>query len=173
MDRTGAEGGTVLGQPMLFECMGICVSSPAHECETRGYLVYVLTVKYLLILFKFSDSTYWIERPYCGFFFFWGGGFFKTFLEGSVDHVIYRDYVVNRRSFIYCNLATLHLKQRMTPCRRQDHSEGHIDQKVGEEKTEWPLSVYFSSLSFATVKFRFCHHSSRNTSCVINLCCSN
>ena len=36
----------------------------------------------------------------------WGGGvFFKTFLEGSVDRVIYRDYIVNRRFFIYCNLA--------------------------------------------------------------------
>ena len=32
-------GGAILGKPMLFECMGICVSSPAHESETRGYLV--------------------------------------------------------------------------------------------------------------------------------------
>ena len=31
----------------LFECIGICVLSPAHESETRGYLVYVLIVKYL------------------------------------------------------------------------------------------------------------------------------
>ena len=29
----------------------------------------------------------------------------KTFLEGSVDHITYRDYKVNRRSFIYCRLA--------------------------------------------------------------------
>ena len=35
----------ILGQPMLFECMGICVLSPAHESEMRGYLVYVLVVK--------------------------------------------------------------------------------------------------------------------------------
>ena len=34
-----------------------------------------------------------------------GGVFFKTFLEGSVDHVIYRNYIVNGSSFIYCNLA--------------------------------------------------------------------
>ena len=34
------------------------------------------------------------------------GGFLKTFLEGSVDRVIYRDYMVNRRFFIYCSLAT-------------------------------------------------------------------
>ena len=35
----------ILGQPMLFECMGICVLSPAHESEMSGYLVYVLVVK--------------------------------------------------------------------------------------------------------------------------------
>ena len=55
-DKTGADRGNILGQPMLFECMGICVLSPAHESEMRGYLVYVLIVKYLLILFKFSHS---------------------------------------------------------------------------------------------------------------------
>ena len=41
---------------MLFRGMGICVLSPAHESEIRGYLVCVLIVKYLLILFKFSNS---------------------------------------------------------------------------------------------------------------------
>ena len=35
---------------------------------------------------------------------FWGD-FLKTFLEGAVDHFIYRDYIVNRRFFIYCSLA--------------------------------------------------------------------
>ena len=35
------------------------------------------------------------------------GDFLKTFLEGSVDRVIYRDYIVNRRFFIYCSLALL------------------------------------------------------------------
>ena len=54
--KTGADGGTILGQPMLFKCMGICVLSPAHESEMRGYLVYVLIVKHLLILFQFSHS---------------------------------------------------------------------------------------------------------------------
>ena len=56
--RTGADRGDILGQPRLFECMGICVLSPAHESEMRGYLVYVLIVKYLshLFLFKFSHS---------------------------------------------------------------------------------------------------------------------
>ena len=32
--------------------------------------------------------------------------FFETFLEGFVDRVIYRDYIVNQRLIIYCNLAT-------------------------------------------------------------------
>ena len=45
--KTGADGGSISGQPRLFECMGICVLSPAHENEMRGYLVYVLIVKYL------------------------------------------------------------------------------------------------------------------------------
>ena len=54
--KTGTDRENILGQPMLFECMNICVLSPAHESETRGYLVYVLIVKYVLILFKFSHN---------------------------------------------------------------------------------------------------------------------
>ena len=42
--KTGANRGNILGQPRLFECMGICVLVPAHEIEMRGYLVYVLIV---------------------------------------------------------------------------------------------------------------------------------
>ena len=65
--KAAADGGTILGQPMLFECMGICVLSPAHESEMRGYLVYLLIVKYLLILFKFSHSILdWTALP-CNF----------------------------------------------------------------------------------------------------------
>ena len=45
--KTGANGGNILGQPILFERMGICVLSPAHESEMKGYLVYLLIVKYL------------------------------------------------------------------------------------------------------------------------------
>ena len=40
--KTGAHMENILGQPMLFVCMGICVLSPAYESEMRGYLVYVL-----------------------------------------------------------------------------------------------------------------------------------
>ena len=54
--KTEADGGNILGQAMLFECMGMCVLSPAHESEMRGYPVYLLIVKYLLILFKFNHS---------------------------------------------------------------------------------------------------------------------
>ena len=45
--KTGADREHILGQPMLFECMGISVLSQAHESKTRGYLVNVLIVKYL------------------------------------------------------------------------------------------------------------------------------
>ena len=83
---------------MLSACMGICVLSPAHETEMRGSFVYLLIVKYLLILSKFSHK---IEQPYHGTL----EGFFKTFLEGSVDHIIYWDNIVNWSSFIHCSLA--------------------------------------------------------------------
>ena len=43
--KTGADRENILGQPMLFVCMGVCVLSPVHESEMRGYLVYVLIVK--------------------------------------------------------------------------------------------------------------------------------
>ena len=35
----------------------------------------------------------------------WGWGV-KNILEGSVDHIINRNYIVNRSSFISCSLAT-------------------------------------------------------------------
>ena len=55
--KTGADRGNILGQPVLFECMGICVLSPARESEIRGYLVYVLTVKYLSRRFSLNSAT--------------------------------------------------------------------------------------------------------------------
>ena len=51
------DGGNNLGQPMLFECMSICVLSPAHESEMRGYLVYVPIVKYLSNRFCLNSAT--------------------------------------------------------------------------------------------------------------------
>ena len=83
--KTGADRENIFGQPMLFVCVGICVLSPAHESEMRGYLVYVLIVKNLLILFKFSRSMLdWTVLSWIL------GGFSETFLEGSVDLIIYR-----------------------------------------------------------------------------------
>ena len=74
----------------------------------RGYLVYVLTVKYL-ILFKIQSQYIRLDGLVVDFVVVvvasGEGGFLKTFLEGSVDHIIYRDYTVNRRFFIYCSLA--------------------------------------------------------------------
>ena len=45
--KTGADRENILGQPVLFVCMGISVLSPAHESEMMDYLVYLLLVKYL------------------------------------------------------------------------------------------------------------------------------
>ena len=67
----------ILGQPMLFVCMGMCVLSPAHESEMRGYLVYVLIVKKLSHRFCLNSATvYKTGRSYCGFFW---GDFLKHF----------------------------------------------------------------------------------------------
>ena len=55
--KTGADRENILGQPMRFECMGICVLSPAHESEIRAYLCIDCKILISLILFKFSHST--------------------------------------------------------------------------------------------------------------------
>ena len=55
--KTGVDRENILGQPRLFECMGIGVLSPAHESEMRGYLVYVLIVKYFYHRFCFNSAT--------------------------------------------------------------------------------------------------------------------
>ena len=102
--KTEADGGNIWGQPMLFECMFICVLSPAHESEMRAYLVYQLIVKYLLILLKFNQSILDWTALSCNL---GGGGIFQTCLEGFVDHIIYWDNIANWRSFIYRGLATL------------------------------------------------------------------
>ena len=75
LEQTGSN----FGQPVLFVCMRICVLSPAHESEMRGYLVYVLIVKYLSRRFCLNSATvYKIGRPYRGFF----GDFLKHFWRG-------------------------------------------------------------------------------------------
>ena len=47
------------------------------------------------------------------------GDFLDTFLEGSVDHIIYRDYIVNRSSFINCSLASQLVGKSASPCQKQ------------------------------------------------------
>ena len=51
-------GENILGQPMLFERMCICVLTPANESEMRGYLVYVLTAKYYATGFDYIPPQY-------------------------------------------------------------------------------------------------------------------
>ena len=96
---------------MLFECMGICVLSLAHESEMRGYLGYLLI---FFFFFTFLINFVQIQLQYIrleglivDFFFFFlkGEGYLKTCLEGSVDYIIYMNYIANRRSFISCSLA--------------------------------------------------------------------
>ena len=76
--KTGADRGSILGQPRLFECMGICVLSPAHTSEMRGYLV-CADCKILIspILFKFSHCILdWTALS-------WNlGGIFKNIFSG-------------------------------------------------------------------------------------------
>ena len=55
--KIGADRETILGQPMLFVCMGICFFSPAHDSEMRVFLVYVLIVKNLSYRFCLNSAT--------------------------------------------------------------------------------------------------------------------
>ena len=56
--KTGTDSGNILGQPMLFVCMGIYVLSPAHKSEMRGLPCLCADCKILmsLVLFEFSHS---------------------------------------------------------------------------------------------------------------------
>jgi len=44
-NEIGSRSRTTLGLPMLFECMGICVVSMAHESELGGFPVHVYIVE--------------------------------------------------------------------------------------------------------------------------------
>ena len=64
---------------MLFEFKGVCVLGPAHESEMRGYLVYLLIVRYLsLFSFFFLIQPQYVRLD--GFIVELGGGeFLKHF----------------------------------------------------------------------------------------------
>ena len=49
--KTEADGANILGQPILFECVGFCLLSPAYDSEMRGYLVSLLIVNTSLVDF--------------------------------------------------------------------------------------------------------------------------
>ena len=55
--KKGADRGNILEQPMLFERLGMRVLSKAHESRMRGYLVYVLIVKYFSHRFCLNSLT--------------------------------------------------------------------------------------------------------------------
>ena len=94
-----------------------------------------------MISFKFSHSILnWTAVSWK----FWG--IFKTFLEGSVDHIIYRDYIANRRSFIYCSLACTH-------CCSTLHNERSMDSLHTDRH---PLSI-FSCIHASVVTLLLMH----------------
>ena len=73
--------------------MGISVLSPTRECELKGSMVYLLIVKYEPIdLKKKKIQPHTLDWTTLSWHL---GGCFETFLEGSVDHTIYRDYAVS------------------------------------------------------------------------------
>ena len=84
----GGGGGKFVGQAMLFGCMGICVLSPARECEVRGSYVQLLIVKYLSHPFCLNSATVYQSKWTCRGFF---SRFLKPYLEDSIDHIIFRD----------------------------------------------------------------------------------
>ena len=57
--KTGEEGGNIFGQPNGC-CLSVWLSSvlsPMYECEVRGYLIYLLIVKYLSHRFCVNSAT--------------------------------------------------------------------------------------------------------------------
>ena len=71
------------------------------------------------------------------------GDFFETFLEGSVDLIIYRDYIVNRRFFIYCSLACAHAREMEEGC--------IVIPTV--LSLQYPLPTLFTDVSFVVTSF--------------------
>ena len=130
--KTGADRENILGQPMLFVCMGICVLSSAHENQMRGYLVYVQIVKNLLILFKFSHSILdWTVLSWN----IWG--IFSNIFRG-----VCRPYHLQRlysESALFYLLQSGHIPDALLKIVREDKATVLIAicQKICETK-EWP-----------------------------------
>ena len=90
--KTGADRENIFGQPVLFVCMGICVLSPAHESEMRGYLGFFcfffgkVNFKQFVFVVAFSSRVRNFGKmfdnsfPACAFFSFFL--FFFSLLNG-------------------------------------------------------------------------------------------
>ena len=97
------------------------------------------------------------------------GGGVKTFLEGSVDSIIYRNYIVNRRSFLYCNLAAadnpVHRQVPLCLVRgtRQRHTL-EANHKLSVHVPHFPVSTirpHAVSLSSSGRHYPYRHHFTR------------
>ena len=58
--KTGADSENILGQPMLFECMGICVLSPMHRFHHGSLCLSEIT--HLAFLFRKGHSVVTLVR---------------------------------------------------------------------------------------------------------------
>ena len=77
---------------MLFECIGICVLSPVHDCVMRCSLVFSADCE-ILIGFCLHSATVYLTGIPCrdfSFFFLWGGGGDEIFFKRGLS--TYRDY---------------------------------------------------------------------------------
>ena len=117
----------------------------------EGYLVNLLILKYLCHWFCLNQPQYIrLDSLIVEVF----GGFFETFQERSVDHIIYRDYITNRRSLIYCSLA-----RGSTPCTcRPVRSSKSRAESLHALACTWPiyLSLYnrpVKARHFSVVEF--------------------
>ena len=87
----------------MIECVGTCVLCLAHGCELRGCDVYLHIVKKKKnISGNVSLNSARVHTVLFGIFLFlkkMGRG------GGSVDQIIYREYIVSQGSDISCGLA--------------------------------------------------------------------
>ena len=67
-------------------CLSVCVLSPAHESEMRGLPCLSADCKILIDLVQIQPQYIRLDGLLLDFFFL--SGVLKTFLEGSVDHII-------------------------------------------------------------------------------------
>ena len=84
-----------------LSCVGICVFSPGHESEMRGYLVYLLIVKYRSNLVKIQPEFIRLDGLFMEFFFFGGGDLKKKEKGGGVCRSYHLQGLYGESEFIY------------------------------------------------------------------------